>query len=326
MPSRRPILATLLAPIPNTPGVYLFYGTQDELLYVGKSKSLKTRVRAHFRDRSERWMTSRIRRIETHDTAGELGALLLESRLIKEMKPMYNVAQRQRRRIVIAERRVAPEGYTALALRAVDGVDSRRSGEILGVFKHTTQAKEFMDAACKERMLCPVLMGLEGARRQAPNAQRSGATNPRDSSIVYRQSSITSRRPCFSYHLGRCLGACVGEEPPETYNARVETAFEERRIVAWPYGGGLVIGERGPGNREEIFLVDNWVLVGSLTKQGDSLAPFVPTSHRFDYDTYKILYTFVAKPSGGQVLRVPSAAEWKRLLKAAGGQIKVRQD
>ena len=295
MPSRRPPLATLLAPIPGTPGVYLFYGPREELLYVGKSKTLKARVRSHFRDRSERWMTGRIRRIETRDTAGELGALLLESRLIKELKPMFNIAQRQLRRIVIAERRMTPGGYTAVVLRAVDGVDPRRSGEILGVFKHTTQAKEFLDLACKKRRLCPVLAGIEAARRATPGVMR----------------------PCFSYHIGGCAGACIGEEPASEYNRRVEEAFEERRIVSWPYKKGLVITEEGKGKREEVFLVDNWVLVGSVTRQGDSMTPFVPSLHRFDYDTYKLIYSFLSKTGNNLRVRIPSPTEWKRLVSAA---------
>lgn len=318
MPRRSPIPA-LLSPIPNTPGVYLFYGTQDELLYVGKSKTLKARVRAHFRDRAERMMMSRVRRIETRETAGELGALLLESRLIKELKPMFNRAQRQRRRIVIAERRMTLQGYLTVHLRSVDGIDPRKSGDILGVFKHTTQAKEFLETAVKERRLCPVLLGLEQARH---------SVKPSPSSILHPSSS-SGLRPCFSYHLGRCSGACIGEELPESYNPRVEEAFGERRILAWPYAGPLVIRERrrrGERRRssgrwlEEVFLVDNWVLVGSLTRTGSGLAPFVATGHRFDYDTYKIILAFVYADREGLTTYRVQDSEWKRLLNACSAR------
>lgn len=350
MPSKRPSATTLLGPIPNVPGVYLFYGVQDELLYVGKSKTLKARVRAHFRDRSERMMMGRVRRIEIRETAGELGALLLESRLIKELKPMFNRAQRQRRRIVIAERRMTPKGYLTVHLRSVDAIDPRKSGEILGVFKHTTQAKEFLESAVKERRLCPVLLGLEQGRRV-------GEIVNRESSIVNRKSTIGQFRPCFSYHLGHCSGACIGEEPPESYNPRVEGAFGERRILAWPYGGPLVIRERrrgverrrSPGGEqerrggeeewgssrgeqksskgakeerssgrwlEEVFLVDNWVLVGSLTRTGAGLTPFVAANHRFDYDTYKILRAFIDDPPPVLKVRVAPPEEWARLVRS----------
>jgi hypothetical protein len=293
---------------------------------------------------------------------------------------MFNRAQRQRRRIVIAERRMTPQGYVTVHLRSVDAIDPRRSGEILGVFKHTTQAKEFLEQAVKERRLCPVLLGLEQGRKSvvSPSASlgtsRRSLGSARDGSSVARphgefaigtsqsaignsQSAISELRPCFSYHLGRCAGACVGEELPEKYNARVEEAFGERRILAWPYGGPLVIREkrqrtearsqrseaspersRGAkglprakrtmaaeprGQRpaaEEVFLIDNWVLVGSLTKTGGRYAPFVPGSHRFDYDTYKIILGFVHKEGAGLETRVASEKDWRGYLKAASAE------
>ena len=124
----------------------------------------------------------RVRRVETRETAGELGALLLESKLIKELKPMFNVAQKQRRRIVIAERKTMPGGYVAVHLKAVDAIDPSKSGGILGVFKHTTQAKEFMTEIARRHRLCLKLLGLE-----------------------------RPRTACFAYHLGACNGACIGE-------------------------------------------------------------------------------------------------------------------
>src|SRR3972149_5718915 len=90
--------------LPDTPGVYLFYGTLGELLYVGKSKTIRTRVRSHFSAPEEKGLTRRIRRIEARPTAGELGALLLESQLIKELRPMFNVASRRRRRVMVSRR------------------------------------------------------------------------------------------------------------------------------------------------------------------------------------------------------------------------------
>lgn len=254
---------------------------------------------------------------------------------------MFNRAQRQRRRIVIAERRMTPQGYLTVHLRSVDGIDPRKSGNILGVFKHTTQAKEFLEEAVKQRRLCPVLLGVEPGRKAADEVNR-------DPSIENRRSTLARIRPCFSYHLGRCAGACVGEELPEAYNARVEEAFEARKVVAWPYGGPLVIRERrqrlalsaseGSGARgqrseadperrrgvrgqrsdsEELFLVDNWVLVGSLTKTGGRYAPLIPGSHRFDYDTYKIILAFVHPRKNERTVRSASPSEWKRLVRSA---------
>jgi len=247
-------------------GVYLFYGGEDVLMYVGKSKTIRARVRSHFAARDERWLTKRIRRIEVRETAGELGALLLESQLIKELHPMYNVRSRQPRRIIIARRVENEQGYVTVKLEAVDYLDLKPDAPILGIFKHKTQAKEFLDTISKSHRLCSKLLRLE-----------------------------TSHGCCFPYHLGLCDGACIGEEDPTAYNARVDAAFEARRIIAWPFDGPVILEEISKDKKlREVFVIDNWCLIGTgkrnscAGQSGDSSSP-----HRFDYDSYKLLYSYV---------------------------------
>jgi DNA polymerase-3 subunit epsilon len=80
--------------IPETPGVYLFYGENDTPLYVGKSVAMRSRVLQHFsgdvHSPREAQIAREIRRIEWRRTGGELGALLLEARLVKELLPVFN--------------------------------------------------------------------------------------------------------------------------------------------------------------------------------------------------------------------------------------------
>ncbi|MBN9126654.1 MAG: DNA polymerase III subunit epsilon, partial [Nitrosospira sp.] len=84
--------AGFLDEIPESPGVYLFYGENDLPLYIGKSVALRSRVLSHFSNdhASSRDMRigQEITRVEWIETAGELGALLLEARLIKERQPV----------------------------------------------------------------------------------------------------------------------------------------------------------------------------------------------------------------------------------------------
>ncbi|GJQ21802.1 MAG: hypothetical protein HBSIN02_21570 [Bacteroidia bacterium] len=198
-------------------------------------------------------MTRRVKRIEIRETAGELGALLLESRLIKELRPMYNVASRRGRRLILAVRTDTSDGYMGVRLEAVDRIDPDVTSSILGIFKHTTQAKEYLASIARTHRLCPKLLRLE-----------------------------QSRNACFAYHLGRCSGACIGEEAPSAYNARLESAFGERRVLAWPYEGPVVIEEYCEENGlREKFIIDNWCLVGGASSSGET--------HRFDYDSYKII-------------------------------------
>lgn len=80
-----------LEALPKLPGVYQFHGDSDTMpLYIGKSVNLRSRVLSHLRTPEEAAMLRQSRRITWQRTAGELGALLLEARLIKEQQPLFN--------------------------------------------------------------------------------------------------------------------------------------------------------------------------------------------------------------------------------------------
>jgi DNA polymerase-3 subunit epsilon len=260
--------------LPKTFGVYLFFGKDDILLYVGKSNNVRKRVGAHFAARDERWLTKLVRRIEAQETAGDLGALLLESRLIKELHPIYNVRAKQPRRIIIARREDNEAGYATVRLEAVEYLDFKSNSPVLGVFKHKTQAIEFLSTVARTHRLCPKLLRLE-----------------------------SRRGCCFSYHLGHCSGACIGEEDVQAYNARVDAAFEARRIASWPFQGAVRVEEKSKSAGKETFIIDNWCLIASY-KDGSWPDPSAPeraaglqgrnsSLHRFDYDSYKILYSYL---------------------------------
>jgi DNA polymerase-3 subunit epsilon len=183
-------------------------------------------------------------------------------------------------------------------LEAVDFLDVKKTEPILGVFKHKTQAKEYLDQIAKTYRLCPKLLRLEVAR---------GC--------------------CFSYHLGQCGGACVGEEDPAAYNARLEEAFEKRRIKAWPYDGGVVVEERSQKNTQrEFFLIDNWCLVSSFKSAGEGLEKGAHVQHRFDYDSYKILLSYMMHPDNHESITPYSRKEFDILRKNLQlGEIKTIQ-
>jgi len=275
--------------LPDTPGVYLFFGEAGELLYVGKSKNIRTRVRSHFASAEEAVLRRQVRLIEARETAGELGALLLESRLIKELHPIYNVRARQKRRIIVARRVETRDGYSSIVLDAVDSINPTHTAPLMAIFKTRTQAKEYLAAIAKSYRLCPKLLRLEITRRQ-----------------------------CFSYHLGQCNGACVGLEAPELYNARFEEAFAERRIKAWPFKGGVIIEERGQDNTEgEVFLVDNWCLLYSFKYSLSRYELNVRGAHRFDYDSYKILCRYIFDENNQTSIRCVSRKQFDAFVRRA---------
>jgi hypothetical protein len=99
---------------------------------------------------------------------------------------------------------------------------------------------------------------------------------------------------------------------------QLEGGSEEKKFHVSREQYGASGGERWrKGAREEIFLVDNWVLVGSLTRTGSGLEPFVPSTHRFDYDTYKILRAFVQEPVPTLTISTPPPEEWRSLVRSA---------
>ena len=91
---------------------------------------------------------------------------------------------------------------------------------------------------------------------------------------------------CFTYHLGKCQGACQGKENYLKYNLRFDEAFYNHKIKSWPFPGPVAIKEKGES--EEIFLIDKWCYLGSLKSENESFAD-LKRDYSFDYDTYKIL-------------------------------------
>ncbi|HEY3074695.1 MAG TPA: exonuclease domain-containing protein, partial [Burkholderiales bacterium] len=83
--------------VPEAPGVYLFYGESGPPLYIGKSRSMRSRVLQHFYS-STAWLQG-VRRIDWQRTVGELGALLTEAHLVKQLAPLHNRQLRRPERL-----------------------------------------------------------------------------------------------------------------------------------------------------------------------------------------------------------------------------------
>src|SRR5215210_649728 len=97
-PTREERLETQLRELPARPGVYLFRGQDEIVLYVGKAKSLRSRVRSYFRGGDARNtlhdLTARVERIEVIVTQTEVEAFHLEQNLIRRHRPPFNVRLR----------------------------------------------------------------------------------------------------------------------------------------------------------------------------------------------------------------------------------------
>jgi DNA polymerase-3 subunit epsilon len=259
--------------IPEGPGVYLFYGLSDDNrvvpLYVGKSINLRTRVMSHFsgdhRVNKDMRIAAEVKRIDWIETAGELGALIEEARLVKKLSPVHN---RQLRRAgeLCAWHWPLDSHSEAPQLVSASDLTGGEFRDLYGLFRSRRTAIEALREIALEHELCHGLLGLE---------KRKG--------------------PCFAYQIKRCRGACAGIETPREHAARLATALAGLRIRAWPFPGRIGIRETSPGGeRCDMHVLDQWCHLGTVSSE-EELRDLQEGSPRplFDLDTYKILTRYL---------------------------------
>ncbi len=255
--------------LPQSPGVYLFYGDNGIPLYVGKSKNIKDRVLSHFSQDhasgSEMSISRQIKSIETIATCGELGALIKESQLIKQLLPIYNKVLRQKKNLIVL-RKITKSGYDSVKIETVEKITAEEIPNIYGIFKSKKQAKDFLMNIAEEHGLCKKLLGVD-----------------------------TTNSACFGYRLGACKGACQEKELPLRYNMRFLLAFSNSKIKKWPFESSISLSEEDEQGKD-VFVVDKWCLLKVIhyNHHTEKITEFEPL---FDVDTYKILnrYLFATK-------------------------------
>lgn len=270
----------ILDDLPEAPGVYIFYGEDEAVLYIGKSINIHDRVLSHFSNDLlspvDMKIAQQVTRIETFTTAGELGALLLESTLIKKHQPIYNRLLRKSKKMVVLIKTTNDEGFHSIEVTEMDAINITDVEQIIGVFRSQKQVKDFLHAVAKKHKLCPKLLGLEKTKSY-----------------------------CFYYQLGYCNGACQNEETNLKYNLRFDEAFYTHKIRPWRFEGPIIIMEEKEslssspddisnlGGAREAFVIDKWCLLGSIKSEED--IDNLSKEYVFDYDTYKIVSRYILK-------------------------------
>jgi DNA polymerase-3 subunit epsilon len=182
--------------IPEEAGVYYFYNDKGNLIYIGKSRNLLSRITTHLSNNTtNRSMEMRdaIADIGWEVTGSELIALLRESFEIKDNKPVYNRAQRRTGFQWGIFSFHDSRGYLNFNIHQIRDEESH-----LSVFTSKDKARSKLILLTETYNLCQKLAGL-----------------------------YESDGPCFHYHVGICKGACCGKESPKDYNERAEKALEE---------------------------------------------------------------------------------------------------
>src|SRR5690606_34155462 len=172
-----------LALLPDQPGCYLMKDRQGTVIYVGKAKVLKNRVRSYFtgsHDRKTQALVSEIADFEYIITSSNIEALILEMNLIKKYDPKYNVMLKDDKSYPFIM--LTSERHPRLVItRKVN----RKKGKYFGPYPNVGAAKE------TKKLL--------------------------DKLYPLRKCRTLPDRPCLYYHIGQCLAPCVFDVSEETY-------------------------------------------------------------------------------------------------------------
>lgn len=273
----KPVLPSLMKQknidvLPTGPGVYIFKDEKKQILYVGKSISIKKRVQSHFysttRDTKELTLFNQVAEIETIETATEFEALVEESKLVKALMPVYNRKLRRQQTFCIVTTHENKEGYLTLAIQRNKHVTIEDITGVICLFRTQRAARQTLIHIAEKEQLCQKYMGLEKA---------------------------TSA--CFAYHLDQCLGACVQKETKDNYNQRLLSSLEALAIKSWPYKGPIFIlnaNEKIP----RYHMIYKWSYIKSfdtLSEAKNSLILNEDKTLQFDLDQYQIITSFLYK-------------------------------
>ncbi|HZO49228.1 MAG TPA: excinuclease ABC subunit UvrC [Gaiellaceae bacterium] len=188
-----------LARLPLGPGVYLFRDERDEVLYIGKAKSLRARVRTYVAGGDTRpgiaQLLARVARVEVIVTQSEAEALHLEQNLVKRHRPPFNVRLRDDKSFPYIAVTVSDEYPRVMFTRE----RHRRGTVYFGPYANAKKVRETLDVLNRVFRFRP----CEGPRP----GRRSGI-------------------PCLDFHIDRCTAPCVGAISREEYRALIDGVVE----------------------------------------------------------------------------------------------------
>ncbi|MBX9927510.1 MAG: excinuclease ABC subunit UvrC [Gemmatimonadaceae bacterium] len=201
----RVALSARLAHLPETPGVYLWKGSAGEVLYVGKAKRLRSRVRNYIAtdhpDPKTRILMQRVADFETIVVPTEEQALILESNLIKEHRPRFNIMLRDDKSYPYIKVTVQEPFPRVFVTRRVleDG------GRYFGPYTDVGTMRRSLDVVKR-------IFTVRSCRWALPKEQ--------------------PERPCLDYYIHRCKAPCVGYQSESDYGAMIEEvlAFLDGRV------------------------------------------------------------------------------------------------
>lgn len=209
MSERTSTLESKLRTLPTQPGVYLMKDAEGTIIYVGKAKSLRARVRSYFQGGAQHGIKTRemVRRVDDVDTfvvRTEAEALILENNLIKENRPRFNISLKDDKTYpyIKVTDEAFPRVFVTRTLR-------RDGSRYFGPYTDVRRMRQSLELVKK-------LYTVRSCRYNLP--------------------SDVPPRPCLDYHIGRCKAPCVALQTPDDYGSMVEEIVQvlsgHTRLVA----------------------------------------------------------------------------------------------
>ncbi|MEE4196007.1 MAG: exonuclease domain-containing protein [Bacteroidales bacterium] len=264
---------SLIKKLPDETGVYYFHNEQGDIIYIGKSKNIRTRVFSHFNNEK----TSRALKMmdETFDisyeiTGSDLIAQLFESNEIKTHKPKYNRKQRRKSDHVGIYSSFDNHGYICFSVEKI--------GEHVPLiaFNSVKEARERLYYLSEKYELCQKLCGLY---------HTAGA--------------------CFYHQLKQCKGACVQQEPVKDYNIRANKLIQN---LSYNHQSFFIIDKGRTREEKSLVKVENGTYIGHgfiplewLSSGIENFSDFIKEypDHR---DTQQIIRAFIKQHSVEKII------------------------
>lgn len=205
------ILSTLrrrIAKAPEEPGIYRWKNKEGDVLYVGKAKNLRSRLKSYVNKGAEKgqgpWKLSLLNQLADVDITvvnSELEALVLETNLIKQLRPKYNVLMKDGKNYVYVEVTVQDHFPVVDVVRQMANPKAKYFGPFVSAFD-TKRSLDMLNELFGWRACAASLKKLNDEADPPPSVE------------------------CLDYQIGQCCGTCAGVMSREEYRARIDRVMD----------------------------------------------------------------------------------------------------
>ncbi len=204
-----------VAKAPIDPGIYRWLDKKGNTLYIGKAKNLRNRLKSYLQEPDKSigpWKTMMLKQIADFDvtvTNTELEALVLETNLIKESKPKYNVLMKDDKSYVYVQFSIK-DPYTAIEVVRRGIAEGTRG---FGPFTSAGDIRKTLD-------MLHIIFPYKACKKSL-EALNKAVQKGEDPQNIFSKNSA----PCLEHQIGQCCGLCVGAMTQKEYRESVESVI-----------------------------------------------------------------------------------------------------